>query len=320
MSRRFLWLAGAVVAAIAIYTVGWFYAADRLVAEAQATFDRLSRGGNRASCENAEARGYPFRIGLFCSSVFVERRAEGFTADARAFRSAAQVYAPTRVIAELDAPARIDLPRFLPLHLRWQTLRASSRLAMPLPERLSVAAEGLSAEADTPGAGNTGLFDAQRAELHLRPAGPDLDLALRADALQAGPLLAEGKLPPVSGIADLKLIDGMGHIERRDFDLPGAEFEIRRIDLTVEGGGTLSATGPLSIGHDGLIDADLQVKASDAKALFGIAARAFPEIGSELLTLGAGLGALGPDQPLPLRIRDGVATLGFIELGRIPPL
>lgn len=320
MSWRFIWLALAIVAAIALYTFGWFYAAGRLEAEASDALRQLSRDGNRATCENLEAVGYPFRIGLFCDSVFFERRTEGFAVDAGALRSAAQIYAPLRVIAELDSPARLNLPWSMPLHFRWDSLRTSARLAQPMPELLSVVAGNLDVEADTPGAGNTGLLGAREMQVHLRPAGADLEIGLRAYRLVAGPMLSERSLPPVSGVGDLKLEDGVLRIERRDFGLPGSSLEIRRLDLTVEGGGTLTVTGPLTIREDGLLDADLGLKASDAAALLAVLARSFPEIGSEMTTLGAGLAALGPDQVLPLRISAGVATLGFIELGRIPPL
>jgi hypothetical protein len=157
-------------------------------------------------------------------------------------------------------------------------------------------------------------------QLHLRPKGPDLDIGLRISAVSPGPLLADFSLPRISGVGDVKLVDGALRIERRDFNLPGSGFEIRKLDLMIDGGGTLTISGPLTIREDGLIDADLQVKASDAASLLAILAEAFPEIRSQMLTLGAGLAALGPDQALPLRIRAGAATLGFIELGRIPAI
>ena len=320
MSRRFLWLAAAIAGAIALYTFGWFYAADRLVTEANAAFERMSRGGNRASCESAEARGYPFRIGLFCRSLIVERRAEGWAANAGALRSAAQVYAPMRVVAELDSPARISLPRLLPLDVTWDTLLASTRLAAPLPERLSLAAGDIAVAADTPGEGNTGVLDAASAELHMRPSGGDLDVALSVDGLQIAEQMAGFQLPALAGTADFSVTDGANRIAARNFEPAGAGITIRHLELTVENGGTLVASGPLSVGQDGLLEADLELKASDAAALLAVLADAFPKMRSQMLTLGAGLSALGPDQALPLRIRQGVATLGFIELGRIPPL
>jgi hypothetical protein len=320
MTRRFIWLAVAIVAVIALYTGGWLYAADRLVSEANGALARLSSGGDRATCEDMEARGYPFRIGLFCSSVFFERRIEGVSFDGEAFRSVAQIYAPLRVLAELDSPARVNVPGLLPLHLEWKTLRASSRLARPLPDRLSLVAAGFKADVDTPGAGTTGLFNADELQLHLRPTGADLDIGVRFAAAAAGPYLTELSFPPVSGVGDIKLADGVLRIEKRDFALLGTSLEIRQLEISIEGGGTLAVSGPLEIGDDGLIDADLQIRASDAKALLAILADSFPEIRTEMLTLGAGLAALGPGQVLPLRIRDGVVTLAFIELGRIPPV
>jgi hypothetical protein len=52
-------------------------------------------------------RGYPFRLEVFCTALDVARPAEGLTVKAGAFRSAAQVYEPRRVYAELDSPVAV---------------------------------------------------------------------------------------------------------------------------------------------------------------------------------------------------------------------
>src|SRR5690606_36732484 len=59
-SRRFFWFALAILAGIALYTAGWYYAAGELTRQVNAGVAGLNGGGKRASCENAQARGYPF--------------------------------------------------------------------------------------------------------------------------------------------------------------------------------------------------------------------------------------------------------------------
>lgn len=319
-ARRLIWLAAAIVAAIALYTAGWFYAADRLTNEASAVLQRLSGNGDRASCENIDARGYPFRIGLFCDSIFLERRMEGFAFQAGALRSAAQVYAPRQVIAELDAPARLNAPGFLPLKLNWEGLRASTRLTAALPERLSAVASGLKVDVDAPGEAEGEFLRAREFQLHLRPLDADVEVGLRFDAAKAGSELPGPDLPPVSGVADIVIEDGIARIARRAFALPGSSFVINRLDVAFEGGGTLSVSGPIAIDESGLIDATLDIRAGETVQLMEVLAEAYPKFRSQLTALAAGLTALGPDQALPLKIRKGVAIFGFIELGRIPPL
>lgn len=322
MSRRFFWLAFAIVAAIALYTAGWFYAADRLVTEARTALADFSRGGgNRAVCEAPEARGYPFRIGLFCDATYVERGSAGFSMSTEAFRSAAQVYAPRRVVAEADSPARLILPGLVPLDLTWQGMRASARLAWPLPERISLEGTRLTAVADMPNVVGPLAFTAELLELHVRPNEPDVDIALRLDGFEAGRLLLpNGTLPPLSAVADVSLKDGVAVLREKRGAMRGVSFDVRQLELVSPDGARLTATGTVAIGEDGLVNARLTVGTTDAAALAGIVASAFPEAGDGLRPAISALSALGPNPQLPLTITNGQARLGFINLGAIPPL
>ncbi|WP_367717733.1 DUF2125 domain-containing protein [Nitratireductor sp. GISD-1A_MAKvit] len=95
-SRRFLLFGLFIVLAILAYTGAWFYAADTLERRTITAIEDLNTNQQRVNCEEPTARGYPFRIGLFCRSVFFENAGEGISVSAGAFRSAAQVYQPTR--------------------------------------------------------------------------------------------------------------------------------------------------------------------------------------------------------------------------------
>src|SRR5690606_33845423 len=132
------------------------------------------RDGNRIACENSEVRGFPFRLGLHCDSVLFESAQEGISFAAGAFRSAAQVYQPNFLIGELDGEARLHVSGFAALNLEWERMRASVRLARPLPERISIESHALKAFSE---AGATSLFNASMSEIHMRPNGQALDLA-----------------------------------------------------------------------------------------------------------------------------------------------
>ncbi|MGO7902907.1 DUF2125 domain-containing protein, partial [Rhizobium ruizarguesonis] len=58
-------------------------------------------------CSDIEFRGYPFRIGLFCSKIYVDDNVNGVSATFGALRSAAQVYSPGNIVWERDSPAEI---------------------------------------------------------------------------------------------------------------------------------------------------------------------------------------------------------------------
>jgi hypothetical protein len=322
MSRRIFWLGMAIVAAIALYTAGWFYAADRLADEVRSALANFSRGGgNRAVCEEPTVRGYPFRIGVFCDATYFERAAAGLSMSTGAFRSAAQVYAPQRAVAEADSPARVLLPGLVPLDLTWEGLRASARLALPLPHRVSIEGKKLMAVADMPNVAGPLAFVAETVELHMRPAEPDIDIAVRFSAFEPGRLLLpNGTLPPLTGFADLSLKDGIGILRDRRADLRGISFDIRGVEISTPDGARVTVTGTAAIGEDGLIDAELALGTTDAAALARIVSAAFPEGGEGLGPAIAALSALGPNPELPLVIKNGEAQFGFIHLGTIPPL
>src|ERR687897_740456 len=174
-SRRFFWLGVFVVVLFGGYSLGWFWLAGRLEAEAKTAITALNRDGVEADCANPTARGYPFRIGLYCDSVAFSDAAKGISLSAGSFRSAGQIYDPMRLVAELDGPASIDSAKAGAFALTWDNLRASARLSSPLPQRISLEGAGLRAETGDGGA----LLAAERFEAHLRPNEQNLDVAGR---------------------------------------------------------------------------------------------------------------------------------------------
>lgn len=318
--RRFFWFAVAIVVAAGLYTAGWFYAAGVVVDQAKAAVASLNGNGRRASCEEPAAGGYPFRIGLFCRSVMFEDAREGVVFQARAFRSAAQVYQPWRIVGELDGPARLATPGVSALALDWTSLRASVRLAEPLPERLSVEGSGVSVRIDEPGEAMPALLRADSVEAHLRPAGDDLDVALRF----AGLSLDEGiagtvALPPLSGLVDATLADAAlpGGFEG---DLRGRSGTLRNLTVSTEGGAGVTLSGPVSVDENGLVDAEFQVIVREPLALAKILGDLAPHARREIDLSASAIAAMGGNAGLPLRIVKGEASLGFIPLGTVPPL
>lgn len=319
-SRRFFWFALAIVLAGALYSFGWFYASDRLVDQVNAAVAAANRDGRRASCENAEARGYPFRIGVFCRSVMFEDARNGIGFRARQFRSAAQVYAPYRIIGELDGPATLQVPGLNALNLAWSSLRASVRLASPLPERVSLEGNELTVALDEPGDLSPLLGQAATFELHMRPAGQNLDLATRFSGLLLdAELLGVTTLPPLDGLVDLSLA-GWAEPMADQRSLRGRSGTIRNATISTAEGAGVTISGPVAIDEAGLVDADLSVIVRDPQALGAILADLMPESRREIELAMTGLSAMGDTPTLPLRIDGGKVRLGFLSLGSIPPL
>ena len=316
-SRRIVWLAVFVVLLFGGYSAGWFYVADMVESRAKAALADLNRDGVTAECANPVARGYPFRIGLFCERVAFADISQGIDFKAGSFRSAGQIYDPMRLVAELDGPAAIDLPQGDPISLNWAGLRASTRLDQPLPERVSL--EGTALKAET-GSGAP-LATVAAFQAHMRPNGADLDLAGGFDGLTLDRALVDGRrLPILSGQSDLTITDGVALVESRPESLRGQSGTIRMLALSAGPNTGIVVSGPFSIGQDGLLDAELKVTIRDPDGLSSVLADAFPENRDQIANGFSGLAMLGKEPTLPLKITKGRASLGFIPLGDIPPL
>jgi hypothetical protein len=319
--RRFMWLGVFIVLLFGGYSAAWFYGAAKLEAVAAQAIAGLNRNGTSADCANPVARGFPFRIGLYCDSVRFEDTPQKVAASAAAFRSAAQVYDPFQIVAELDSPARLSVPGGADFAFNWSNLRAGARLSMDFPEHASAEVTSLTAEANPGAAAATSLFSIGAAEAHMRKSGDDLDLAASfADADIDPKLLNGGDLPPIAGQADLTIKDGVNLVRFGKGSLRGHSGTIRMLSISSGEAAGLSLTGPFSVASDGLVDADLTVTVRDPQALSVLLAKAFPTAAGQIRASFAGLAALGDSPTMPLKVSKGRATLGFIPLGELPPL
>lgn len=315
--RRILWLAVFVVILFGGYSAGWFYLADRLATQAKAAIADANRDGVTVECVNPVARGFPFRLGVFCDRVAYANVAEAVGLTAGNLRTAGQIYDPTRFIAELDGPAMVATPQNGSLRIDWEKLRASVRWARPLPERVSVEGGGVAATTAT----GTPLATIGAFEAHLRPNGQDLDLASSFEGLELDPALVEGRtLPAFSGESDLTIDGGVDLSGVRLEDLRGRSGTIRNAELSVGGKSGVAVSGTFSFGEDGLLDADLKLTVRDPNGLSAVLAEAFPEKRKDIRNVTSALTFMGNDPTLPLVIERGEAKLAFFKLGEIPPI
>ena len=108
------------------YSAGWFYLADQLVTRAKATIAAANRDDVTVKCDNPIARGFPFRLGVYCDRVAYGNAAEAVGLTAGNLRTAGQIYDPMRFIAELDGTATVDTPRNGSLKLSWRACAPAS--------------------------------------------------------------------------------------------------------------------------------------------------------------------------------------------------
>lgn len=318
--RPGLWLVGLAVIVVVLaagYSWAWQHFAGQLMAEAKTSLAALNKGPRQADCLGMETNGYPLKLGLSCAGIAYSDPKHGVSVRAGAVRSAAAIYAPGKIIGTLDGPALIEVAGVEPLRIDWRTLQAQTRLAEPLPEFALLAGQGIIASTQD---GPAPLMTAAAASIVAQPAGRDLKLALSFDELKLGERLSQGvALPPLDGQAKLTLADGISLAVDRPESLRGLSAELREMSIS-SGDAGIDASGPVAISPAGLINAELSVTLRRPQEIEALLAKAFPELRDEIDTAFTSLTVLGNRPTVPLKIVDGNVFVGFIPLGRLPPL
>ncbi len=322
-----LWLlAGTVVLVIALYTAGWFYAASMLREKTLLLLGSQADAGISASCENAEYRGYPFRIGLFCSKVDVDDTINGISASFGSLRSAAQVYNPGHIVWELDAPSEVRTGHGLSIASTWETLQSSLVTKLKGVERASMVIEKPKTTIMSSANGQAFDIAADQSEIHLRQNGADLDAAIQ---LQNATTTAKGLpqlLPATNTSIDVTLKDRAGVLDgsdRNGLALHGSEGELREFKADLGQGQVLTLAGPFSFDDRGRMSGKLKLRIEDIPAWQDSLSRAFPGLESTIGTAANMLQALGGGEKasLDITIRRGkVFAGGLIPIGEIPPI
>lgn len=312
MSRRFAWLAAALLAGIGLYTAGWFWAADRLESETARLVARLRADGKEADCTRATARGYPFRIGLYCEGIAFADPPQGLSVSGTGLRSAAQIYQPLRVVGELDTFAADIIAPAGGLRTTARDLRFSTRLARPLPELVSIQSNAIvvSDIDDRP------LANAPSGAIHARIRGADLDIAGNLKSLMTQMIAG---LPPVDLDADVTVLDGAAKLQARRQSLRGIDTEIRTLSANAPDGGA-SISGKAAIDADGLVDATLEVAVRNPSAVAKHLATAMPELAPDIARYGRFIAVMGDNPKIPIAIVKGDVKLGIFTIGRVPPV
>jgi hypothetical protein len=319
-SRKFIWLAAGVILAIAAYTAGWFYVGDMLERNVDRTLDRASGDGAQALCSNREARGYPFRIGLFCDKLSFADRRDEISIEGNGLRTAAQIYNPFRIVGELD-DLRLRLSEARGgFGATGQDVRFSASLDEPLPQRASMSLEDISIDSTPFGQSVSTVLRALAGEAHMRQREGDLDLFIRGRSLRLTPPDLAGGIDLARVNLDLTVEDGVRIALAPPDSLRGMSFVVRSASAFVSEEAGVTLSGPVSIGPDGLIDAKLEVEMDRPAEVAERLAAAMPDQADQIRSVMTGFAMLGNTASLPLRIEKGRARIAFIQLGRLPPL
>ncbi|WP_158555072.1 DUF2125 domain-containing protein [Fulvimarina endophytica] len=325
VARAYRWIIAVAVLLVLALTGFWFYAAhelDRLVsrqiAEAEAR-------GVSITCSGQDVTGYPFRIGLVCDDVGISNPAEGLTVEGGAFRSAAQIYQPNRVVSELDAPVRIEMAGGPVIDLGWSLAQASTSFWTEGLDRFS-----LHTDAPTTTIDGTPVYSASDGELHARRRDGDLDISGRQTGARVE-LAAASAVPAFDLSTDLTIAGAADWLSGRaagqtPLDLfAGRSGTLRSLALTFEGepsGAELS--GDFSFTDTGLLNGDFELALTSPERLAAIVGEAVPQAASIAQTVASVVPFVGRTENgrtvLRINADNGRLSAGVLPLGQIPPL
>lgn len=320
--RRLPWLVLFLVAVFAAYSGAWFYFASRVRAEVGNAIATLNAGGINADCANLTVSGYPLRFAVSCDDTAYEDNARNIAVSTGAITAAAPIYRPLSPVADVVGPLRTSAPGMSPLWLDWDRMQVAAGLSWPVQQKVSLQAEGFSGQTDPQDDTDpVQLFSADKAAAQLSPSGSDLRAGASFDGLQIDAGVIGGRtLPPLDGMVDATLKNGVALIASQAQSLRGQALEVGQVTLS-SGTAAIQVSGPLAIDAAGLVDADLTIRIKDPQAVAAIFATALPEQKRQIEQGFAALAMMGKEPALPLKIVKGSASLGgFIPLGKIDPI
>ncbi|CAN7513580.1 DUF2125 domain-containing protein [Neorhizobium tomejilense] len=322
-----LWLlASGVVLVIALYTAGWFYGASVLKERTLSLLGSQEKRGISAECTDADYRGYPFRIGLFCSKVSVDDRANGISAMFGSLRSAAQVYNPGHIVWELDSPIEIRTGHGLSVSTTWENFQSSLTTRFRGVERTSTVVENARTNILSSATGQAFNISAGHTEIHLRQNGTDLDAAMTLQNTDVVMKDLPQLLPRFTANLDLTLTGRAGMIDGSDPNgtvLYGTEGRMRSVSADLGDGKLITVSGPFSFDEQGYLSGKLKLRIEQIDAWRDSLSQAFPQIAPTLKTAANMLSALGRGKSASLDLtinRGKVFAGGFIQIGEIPPI
>ena len=320
----------------ALWFGGWYAFANYADGKIGEALVGVRDRGVTVDCSNREMVGFPFRIGVRCDAVNVAHNRDKFKMETGAIRTAAQLYAPGELIAEVDGPFR-TWPNGREFVADWSAMRMF--LDATFTGGFDLASLTFS---DLNSTYSTASLKAKSGAVHFRPTpqaegsgesgSKSLDGALQLVDLSAS--LPRLTVPDATLDADATLIDGYQDLVVRRRPVrsvirDGAEFEIRNLSLSLPDGGRLAFAGPLSVDEQGLLTGQIDVGVAKPESVAKWAGAINPQLAQQVGMITQAVAGMGKSasfggselRSITLTIDKGIVRLGFIQLPEpIPPL
>ncbi len=328
MSKTLRWTLIALAAVLVIYTIGWFAIARMVDKRVEAGLEELRLGGFGPICTERTMVGFPLAMTLTCATTGAEP-VNGQPWQGGALAVSAPFIDPGLFTGTLVSPLVFgEADRRVVV--TWSALEA--RLDMALGGAMQDARLQLDAPTINAGPHTT---SAALAQLTLRP-DPDAPQDLRAEFVTNG-LAADLPFDRALAATDLtvraSLENGVEDLIQKRLSLAeiledGAVIEVELLRLSVGDGGSVALAGPLAASPEGLLSGTVSIGLRNRDALARWAATLNPGAAQAVATLAQAVAGMGVTRmfdgeemsAIDLTLDDGEVRLGFIRLGRIPPL
>jgi len=331
--RRFILLICAIALVIAGWSGAWFFGRSVLAEELDTQLQVLKTNGLELSCSDLAIAGYPFRYEVYCRDLASNDR-YGTKGSLQGLNAVALIYNPWHIIFEAKSPASIIEPLGGLLgEMRWDTARASVKFSSTALGAFDAVLSKPEAAFENPV--SRGLFAAEKAEFHLRntpETANTVDGFVSIDAMQLK------SLPEFGGLIDMRahvqltggsaLLAGANLarlVQQHNGSLP-----VRLVLFeTVLGDSHVNAAGDLLINGDGTVSANINLTIGNADGLLDLIKPLFPPQDNSFSIVSSVVQSLKgaesevdgvPSITLPVAIDQGLIRIGFLTLGRIPPL
>lgn len=321
----------AIVFIVVIYTLVWYFLANKVEEKVAEQLTLYNENGFMALCENMQKTGYPLRIGVSCDTLNLQQLMKGFSFSSQKITAGAPVYAPHWLELSLQAPVLLELPGLVPLSAKWHNLVIETDNSNHIPDAISLRTDNIEIAAK---ADNGALFDKTTGKfLRFDAHGLNSNLVARLtfDELNV-PLAIPNEntvMPQLSGDIRLSLENALSLFETDEEDnwiarLRGHKAMLHPSTIHFAGGGTMTFSGPLSFNAQGYLNAKLEISVSEQNKLLHTARDIFPSQADNLKTIFFALSAMPKndkgDPVVQLIIKDGEVRLGFFKIGHVAPL
>lgn len=323
VSRKLLWLGVSVFAVCGLYSAAWFVAASKGEDWLKTTMAKPTLGIT-ASCPGMDIKGFPFRVGVFCTTSNFSMPQKNIDFSAGALRTMALVYNPGKILFEIDGPVKSVLPDGISVTADWKNLDGNVGASFSGLKSLSTFFDQTKGEVSGPMFPGALQFETGHGEFHTRQNGNNLDIAALAEDNTIKTSLLPAALPKFSISLDgtlnnlAELLNG----ERLpvDSEISG---DIQRLALDFGDNGFVTLAGPFQIAPDGNLSGDFELSAENFSKLQPLLRSLFPDQTPMIDVTTIMLKSLANGSTkasIQLKVVSGTILLGVIPIGVIPPL